>query len=140
MWLIFINSRARAKYLDKTNPAHYELGVYRPTIQPDDDDDNFPDGYDARDIATSQTGLTEDQGSHWNKLSNGTDGVDDVQTTFVNEEAIYVNSTFRGLMQLIKGLVSMILSLPFLQQFLYSSNSPLLSLSVMVVLTYSFTC
>ena len=92
-----IHSRARSNHLNKTNPTHYELGVFRPTIQPEDDDGNFPEGYDARDAATSQTGLTEHQGNRWNGLSNGTDGVDDVQTTFVNEDAIYVNSTFRGL-------------------------------------------
>ena len=67
------------------------MGTYQPTMPVEEDPDGFMNG----DIESSQTTLNEVRESGWNKITNA-ESVEDMPTSFVNEEAIYVNSTFRG--------------------------------------------
>lgn len=78
------------------------MGVYKPNIQvqPEDEDEFYPNGFDGNETMRSRVGLTEDGPSSsrkedgWRKFQS----VENLQsqTTFVNEDAIYVNSTFKG--------------------------------------------
>lgn len=68
-----------------------EMGTYKPTMPIEDDNDGFLN----RDIESSQVTLTEVRDSGWNKMTD-TESVEDAPTSFINEEAIYVNSTFKG--------------------------------------------
>ena len=86
-------SRFRQR-VEKRHPAHYEMGTYRPTMPPEEEEE---DGYMNGNLTTSREELTElnDQNAGWNKIHD-VESVEDIPTSFVNEEAIYVNSTFKG--------------------------------------------
>lgn len=99
-----IHSSFLSSYQDKLaqkRQGSYEMGVYHPTMHIEEQEDGlYPDHLDNRD-ANSQTILTEtaagdSNGTGWRKIEDA-ESVDGFQTTFVNEEAIYVNSTFKGL-------------------------------------------
>ncbi len=79
------------KGIQKKHPAHFEMGTYRPTIPVEDDDDGFENG----DAISTRAELAEGKENGYNKITDA-ESVEDIQTSFVNEEAIYVNSTFKG--------------------------------------------
>jgi hypothetical protein len=62
----------------------------------DDDEGSFYQGTLERTEANNHTILTESQERGWRKIENAESTEDIVQSTIVNEEAIYVNSTFKG--------------------------------------------
>lgn len=101
MCFCYFRIRDRIK---KNHPAQYELGAYKPNMQVEEEDDFYPGDFDSRELGSSQTVLTDtdSQDKGWRKIEN-VGSVEDFQSTFVNEEAIYVNSTFRGEITLIRG-------------------------------------
>ena len=76
------------------------MGAFKPTMPIDEDEEEefYPGTLDSTDMASNHTVLTEvdspDKG--WRKIENADSTENLVQSTFVNEEAIYVNSTFKG--------------------------------------------
>lgn len=73
------------------------MGIYKPSLPHDDEDEeNYPTNLTNGDLGNSQTVLTESsQDKGWNRIEDA-DSVDDVPTSIVNVDAIYVNSTFKG--------------------------------------------
>ena len=76
------------------------MGVYKPSIQvqPEDEDEFYPNGFDGNETlsrTTENAPSSSGKEDGWRKFAS----VENIQsqTTFVNEDAIYVNSTFKGM-------------------------------------------
>lgn len=92
MFIIVFISRSYGE-TNKKYPAHYEMATYASALAVEEDE-GF--AFNSTPLENSQTPLTLSQDQQGYNRMDDAESVNNPPTSFVNEEAIYVNSSFKG--------------------------------------------